>query len=366
MKKILSFLLQGTALLAGLLLIVSAVFLAMLFLTGTQGVILWGVTSVIMVIIGGYAISGFFKLKGTLHRKSINITLLMFSFLAIPLTLAPAVLNLTLQVADRYTSVSSAPIDSDRKLQHYKYMLESYSGENQNLENYIQVKEGSVTFYFKEEINKELIQKVLDEISDNRDQYAIVFSKLPERKLSIFFYDHEIEVPRIDNVSTDTTMLGAYHEATASIHLLTPDSLGGEEEFKRTFRHEYAHFLFHSLMNEKDVSLLKVPVWLNEGTAVYFEGNSLEGSETAYQPFHSLTTPGEWEKSISFDYSPYFQSGLFVTYFLEQEGTDILQRLLTEMNKSTFDEAFEKVTTKPFTEYEANFLEQMKKDGRIQ
>jgi tetratricopeptide (TPR) repeat protein len=129
-------------------------------------------------------------------------------------------------------------------------------------------------------------------------------------------------------------------------------ALQNAREFERVLAHEFTHALVRSIAPRG------VPVWLNEGLAVLFEGSDLarrqEQVRAADVPLTLAQLEGSFGKLTTKEATlAYAQSAVAASALIEQAGAPALVNLLTDIGSGVpFAAAFERHVLMPFAEFQ--------------
>jgi hypothetical protein len=129
-------------------------------------------------------------------------------------------------------------------------------------------------------------------------------------------------------------------------------ALQNAREFERVLAHEFTHALVRSIAPRG------VPVWLNEGLAVLFEGTDLkprqEQVRAAAVPLTLAQLEGSFGKLTTKEATlVYAQSAVAASALIEQAGAPALVNLLTDIGSGVpFAAAFERHVLMPFAEFQ--------------
>ena len=136
------------------------------------------------------------------------------------------------------------------------------------------------------------------------------------------------------------------------IRLPVQGALKNPREFERVLAHEFTHAVVRSIAPRG------VPVWLDEGLAVQFEGGDLEQKRAQVSAARDLPTLDRLERSFATlpDAAArlaYAQSAVAVDTLLKEAGAPALVNLLTDIgNGVPFAEAFGLRMSIPYDEFQ--------------
>jgi tetratricopeptide (TPR) repeat protein len=153
---------------------------------------------------------------------------------------------------------------------------------------------------------------------------------------------------------------GAYD---GRIRVPVQGALQNTKEFERVLAHEFTHALVRSIAPRN------VPVWLNEGIAVHFEGSDPSARRDDVKRAAELIPLRRLERSFR-SLAPasarlaYAQSAVAVAMMLELGGAAALVNVLTDLgNGAAFTSAFERHMFMPYDEFEKR-LQSAVQDGQ--
>ncbi len=129
--------------------------------------------------------------------------------------------------------------------------------------------------------------------------------------------------------------------------------------FEETLYHEIAHLVIHEGRSEP------VPRWLDEGAAMWASDHRLTPADEAYvallarlDQLYTLESLADrfpaTHKSTS---TAYMQSLLFIRFLVENHGTDVVHRLLTQVSRDNAGEVLSELAAMPIEELEGKFAD---------
>jgi len=198
------------------------------------------------------------------------------------------------------------------------------------------------TLLFEGREDRSLTRPVLQSLEDAYQEIGQSMSYYPQRTVVTVLYT--------DQQFRDVTKSPAWTKALfdGKIHLPVGGELEDIKLLKKLIYHEYTHALVHQL------SKGKTPTWLNEGLAVFFEGEAREGEarrtgrrDPDFQPMMSLERlHGSFmafdERNVE---RAYAASEIATSYLIQQHGFFRIKQLLEKLSTglpfpAAFDETF--------------------------
>jgi hypothetical protein len=137
------------------------------------------------------------------------------------------------------------------------------------------------------------------------------------------------------------------------------------QEFERVLAHEFTHALVRSIAPRN------VPLWLNEGLAVHFEGSDPEKRRSDVRSAPALIPLPRLETSFqSMDAGTarlaYAQSAVAVQAMIDLGGAPALVNVLTDLGNGTpFASAFERHMLMPYDEFQKKLASSLQEGEHI-
>ncbi|WP_251550448.1 peptidase MA family metallohydrolase [Neobacillus muris] len=346
------------------ILIVSCLFFVLtLYLDGQAGINAWLllVFSILLVIVFSFRS----KTYSSKNKSKLVIAILSAIFLTLS-TLVIAFLNLAIYQLDDYLYEDNQVLTTEQKMDYYKEITDSITSNksNQQLEQMDHQKVGNITFYYTKDMDdQQLIDAAMKAIDTAKTKYQSLFGKVDHTlPVKVVFFDNLNELSMNNDKRLDGAKFGGeYHASDQTIHIPIPSDMIPLNEFKETMMHEYAHHLMYSGLGQP--SFGNLPVWFNEGAASYIEDFTLGVRDLdenfEFVSFDDLTTLGQWRSHLKEPYDPYSESRLLISYLIEHEGPNVLQKLMDVPEPTSFDEAFKAVTAQSISDYGETFIKEM-------
>jgi hypothetical protein len=142
-------------------------------------------------------------------------------------------------------------------------------------------------------------------------------------------------------------------------------ALQNMQEFERVLAHEFTHALVRSIAPRN------VPLWLNEGLAVHFEGSDPEKRRSDVRSAPALIPLPRLETSFqSMDAGTarlaYAQSAVAVQAMIDLGGAPALVNVLTDLgNGAPFASAFERHMLMPYDEFQKKLASSLQEGEHI-
>lgn len=196
-------------------------------------------------------------------------------------------------------------------------------------------------------VDDESLREVIKETDELGDK--IYKSNKKIEKLSVFItlpgdraYDQQLDIQTMGAYLPNQQLIMINGQYNADIY--------------STFVHEYSHYLMHEYLKEHNVEIEILPEWFWEGTAYTFEyliTNHIPFRDSEYftaLPFQQL------EKSTELNTNTIYNQGFYtVINLMEQHGVSIINQLLEETIKSSFEGSWNKLIDKSLNSYHEKF-----------
>lgn len=323
----------------------------LLFLTPIQGAVAWLIAT--LLLIGLVIISGLrFKRNRENGSKPAVFILMVGTVLSIWLvTLVLAFGNLLLYEVEEYMTENTT-LTAGQKLDYIQQITIGQKA-TVDLKKLEKTEKAGITFYSEKGTESEsVIEEIVAFIGERQPEYELFLGGKTDAPLSIVLYSGTLEMPQRESIQQEYN--GFYDQSDGTIHLPMPLR-------KNVLAHEYIHHLFLNIADERGIYGTEIPEWFSEGIAVAIseKGESVSYADirdTEYVEFQDMEQYGEWENKLNPPTNPYFQSGHFVRYVLQRNGEQIVSKVFSGMETSSFQESFTKATGKTVEEYEAEFI----------
>lgn len=251
-----------------------------------------------------------------------------------------------------YDMTEATELTPGEKLTYYRQLI---TGEDGSIDlATLDSKEiNGITFYFAPGSEPlEEMELLVDLVETNHSQLEHELGGETDAPVSFVLYGEKLDMPIRETIEAEYS--GFYKEHDQTIHLPLPID-------EVAVIHEYTHHLFYSIAEERGMYSTEIPVWFAEGVATHLSEKEYELPFDAYDPikyvaFERLENPGGWENHLPDPFNPYIQSRAFLEFVLEEEGESVLQGIFAEMEHSSFESSFKKVTGKTLESYEAEFF----------
>lgn len=337
--------------LLGLFLLTAGFAVLLLYLDVGQSLIAWLGASVF--VIAGIVLAIVWITKANDSRKKLTnaVFLIASSILFWIFTLFLFGTNFLLYDVE-YDMTEATELTPEEKLTYYRRLI---TGEDGSIDlATLDSKEiNGITFYFAPGSEPlEEMEQLVDLVETNHPQLERELGGETDAPVSFVLYGENLDMPIRETIQAEYS--GFYKEHDQTIHLPLPID-------EVSVIHEYTHHLFYSIAEERGMYSSEIPVWFAEGVATYLSEKDQAlpfdpDYPIKYAAFEKLEHPGGWENHLSDPYSPYTQSRAFVEFLVNGKGEDILLRIFAEMEHSTFESSFKKVTGKILENYEAEFF----------
>ncbi|WEG10944.1 hypothetical protein PU629_12230 [Pullulanibacillus sp. KACC 23026] len=229
------------------------------------------------------------------------------------------------------------------------------------------IKKGKTTFYFQFSPNQDILNAYNQGIEVEQKDNQEFFNNVSTGSLTVVFYPNHSLIKKDSGYFVDSYGYFIPKENRLTIELSDTNKTSSNYDNQNTIKmsaHEYNHYLLYQFSREHHIKLSDIPVWLVEGLASYTADRSvgtplteerLEGSKLV--PFEKLTNPLNWKSYTSNGhYSPYNQSAIFVSYMMNKNGSDTINKLLLKLQNKSFNQAFKDTTGLDFSSYEKQYF----------
>lgn len=352
-----------TAVITGLTLMLTLFwFILNLFLSTMIGFIAYLTFQLLFMIIIIFNLILFFKRRKNRASKVIAIILsinlsVTFFLIALMNGMSPYISE---YLYDK--NISKSPVG---KIKLYKDVLAMTLFTSVDLSEFENKKVGNKTFYKKNHLSIKIINNAIDGIKKEEGDYGNIFGGLSKAPVSIIFYSRYNQMASDNHLTGEHS--GGYLPSKNRISIyVPPNRINDSEYIEKISAHEYSHFLFNQFTQEHSIPLSRVPVWLNEGVAQYIEQKSIGTplnenilNGQGLIPFEKLMSVGGWNSYLDNNYDPYDQSALFITYLINKNGFDSLNKLFLNLKDNSFEKAFKKSIGEEFGDYGNEFFKKL-------
>ncbi len=335
----------------GLFLLTAGFAVLVLYLNVGQSLIAWLVASVF--VIAGIVLAIVWIAKAGSGRKSLTdaVFLIASSILFWLFSLFLCGTNFLLYDVE-YDMTEATELTPGEKLTYYRQLITGNDGSI-DLATLDTKEINGITFYFAPGSEPlEEMEQLVELVETNHSELERELSGETDAAVSFVLYGEELDMPIRETIQAEYS--GFYKEHNQTIHLPLPiDEVSAV--------HEYTHHLFFEIAEERGMYSIEIPAWFIEGVATYLSEKEQELPFDTYAPyehvaFEKLERPGGWENHLSDSYSPYTQSRAFIEFIIDDKGEGVLSEVFAEMEYSSFETSFEKVTGKTVENYESMFL----------
>jgi len=202
------------------------------------------------------------------------------------------------------------------------------------------------TVLFEGPAEAELADRAVAILEKAYSQIGTVLYTYPTDVITVVLYTRE----QFRDVTQSPDWAGGAFDGR--IRVPVRGALQNQAEFERVLRHEFTHALIRS------VAARGVPLWLDEGLAVHFEGGSLARKQQLVREAETLLPLRRLERSFA-DLSAkdaslaYAESALAVEALFEDAGAAAIVGLLADIGRGLpFTEAFERNILVPYAEFQ--------------
>ncbi|PSL32959.1 hypothetical protein B0H99_11069 [Planomicrobium soli] len=329
-----------------------AFWIVLLFLEPEEGLVALLAAALLAFSVAAYTVVRYIK-KGDPHNEGLAACLTSVFSSIVFFVLAFFIVAGNMLLYDVEQSLTEkTELTVEQKVSYYQELITGHKGAL-DLAELEKTRKSGITFYYEKGADPSAaIDQIIASIEANKPSIEKNLGGKTDAEVSIVLYNDSLTMPVRESINNAYT--GFYQEFDQTIHLPMPIE-------KNTVIHEYVHHLFLNIAREQGINRFEIPNWFNEGVATYLseKEESLSRSlmqDTEYIEFQYLETHGQWENHLPEPYSPYFQSGSFLQYLVSREGDDVISKIFLEMQDSSFQESFEKVTGKTMEAYEAAFF----------
>lgn len=227
-----------------------------------------------------------------------------------------------------------------------KKKLEAWRKEAALHERFDQKLGDHFTVLFEGPSEAELAKQAVDTLEAAYWRIGAALYTYPAEPIIIVLYTRE----QFRDVTQSPEWAGGAYDG--KIRVPVQGAMRNIREFERVLTHEFTHALIRTL------AARRVPQWLNEGLAIYFEGSDFAKQRelvAAADTKHALATlerpfSGMDTKAATLAYA---QSAVAVKFLMDEAGAPAIVGLLTDLGRGIpFIEAFERNTNMSFAEFQ--------------
>ena len=204
------------------------------------------------------------------------------------------------------------------------------------------------TVLFEGPADEDLARRALDVLEAAYWRVGTALLTFPERVIPVVLYTEQ----QFRDITRSPTWAAAAYDGR--IRIPVRGALQDPEELDRVLTHEFVHALVQSLAPRR------VPTWLNEGLAVFFEPNGAAWADEqlaqapARPPLQRLTA-GFGDFSGAEARTAYAQSAGAVRAMIELAGAPALAALLQDLGRGdAFEAAFERHMSSSYAGFAAS------------
>jgi tetratricopeptide (TPR) repeat protein len=173
---------------------------------------------------------------------------------------------------------------------------------------------------------------------------------------ALYTYPYEVVVvvlstrEQFRDVTRSPAWAGAAYDGR--IRVPVQGALQNMRDFERVLAHEFTHALVRSIARRD------IPVWLNEGLAMMFDGTDVDAREAQLRAIESRPPLARLEKSLeqldtAGATAAYAQSAVATRLLVRDAGLPAIVAILTDIGRGIpFAEAFERHANMPYAEFQ--------------
>jgi hypothetical protein len=187
------------------------------------------------------------------------------------------------------------------------------------------------------------------------------------KSIYVYLSDSESEYHKFSTIAIPDWSSGVAF-VRQHIIVLKPGKYYNPDQYRQTMIHEISHIYVGEILGNK-----MMPVWLNEGTAMYLSGKTLSWEESIALgnalAADKLLDLASIDKVLSFVAAKanlaYLESFLAVQFLVEQHGEKRLSQIIKDLAESkSFDDAFIQNLGYDFFDFEIAWFENIKERFR--
>jgi hypothetical protein len=202
------------------------------------------------------------------------------------------------------------------------------------------------TVLFEGPAEAELAQKAVEILEAAYWRIGSALYTYPSEVIVVVLYTRQ----QFRDVTRSPAWAGAAFDGR--IRVPVQGALQNVREFERVLGHEFTHALIRSIARRG------VPVWLNEGLAMMFDGTDVDAKEVQLRSVESRLPLTRLEKSLDdLDTAEatiaYAQSAVATRTLVRDAGVAAVVAILTDIGRGIpFAEAFERHANMPYAEFQ--------------
>lgn len=246
--------------------------------------------------------------------------------------------------------------------------------ERERQSAFVQAATRHFTVQFDGRENRDLHRIAVGILEDAYGEIGRAFRFFPSDATTVILYSHQ----QFQDITRSPRWTGAIFDG--KIRVPSDGYEARLDAFKRVLFHEYTHALIHAKIGVSIARIgerpgPRVPIWLHEGLAQYFERSAGDPAASGEPVFPgsageslllplaalegSFLTLGDADASVA-----YAQSRSMVRYLIERYGMDRMNRLLDRLaSNQPFDAACRDTFSAPYERLERAWRETVLADG---